>query len=57
MVELSQTAEPYEKCSFYFIQSLVCGLFCSYLYVVSFSIFTIELVDNLATGREEEIKI
>ena len=57
MVELSQTAEPYEKCSFYFIQSLVCGLFCSYLYVVSFSIFTIELVDNLATGGEEEIKI
>ena len=33
MVELSQTPDPYEKCSFYFIQSLVCGLLCSYLYV------------------------
>ena len=27
------------------------------IYIVPFSIFTIELVDNLATGGEEEIKI
>ena len=33
MVELSQTADPFEKYSFYFIQSLLSGLFCSYLYM------------------------
>ena len=32
IVELSQTPDPNEKCLFYFIQSLVCGLLCSYLY-------------------------
>ena len=36
MVELSQTPDPYEKCSFYFIQSLVCSLLCSLLYIISF---------------------
>ena len=33
MVELSQTPDPYEKGSFYLIQSLVCGLLCSLLYI------------------------
>ena len=33
MVELSQIADPLEKCSFYFIQSVVSGLFGSYLYI------------------------
>ena len=32
--DLSWTPDPYETYSFYFIQSLVSGLFCSYLYVL-----------------------
>ena len=35
MVELSQKPDPYEKYSFYFIVSLVYGLLCSLLYILT----------------------